>query len=72
MASEEYAGPGIAALRIVADPKLYEFLYKVVAEAQASGAVVIVTTIIPPAQTTVGDGLPTIESCMPGESTCPK
>lgn len=62
----------LAGFNVISDPKLYELLYKIVSEAQASGSTVIITTIIPPFHSGVDDGMRQIESCMPKDVSCPK
>lgn len=59
-----------ATLAVIADPRLYELLFKVVSEAQAAGSIIIITTIIPPAETSLGGVEPF--GCMPKSDSCPK
>jgi hypothetical protein len=56
---------------VVSDPKLYEYLYSVIQDAQASGAVVHIVTILP---TTIVSPNGIIEplGCNPKATTCPK
>jgi hypothetical protein len=50
--------------------EVYEFLHNVIQDAQASGSVVNIITIIP-SQTDDGDGGST-KGCKPGSDRCPK
>lgn len=58
-------------LTVVADPAIYEILYKVIADAQASGSVVLLAAIVPSAQSTASDGI-TPRDCAPKARGCPK
>lgn len=50
--------------------EVYEFLHNVIQDAQASGAVVNIVTIIPSAsEDNTGSGT---KGCKPGDSVCPK
>lgn len=50
--------------------EIYEFLHNVIQDAQASGAIVNIITIIPP-NITDSDGT-VIKGCKPKADTCPK
>jgi hypothetical protein len=55
------------------NPELMEYLNNVIQDAQSSGAIVHVITILPPHIERVDDsGLVTIEGCNPKAQTCPK
>ena len=55
------------------NPELMEYLNNVIQDAQSSGAIVHVITILPPHIERVADnGAVTIESCNPKAVICPK
>lgn len=55
------------------NPEFMEYLNNVIQDAQSSGAIVHVITILPPHIERVGDnGLITIQGCNPKAEICPK
>ena len=50
--------------------EVYEFLHNVIQDAQASGAIVNLITIIPDGS--VDNGGVGTKGCKPGDATCPK
>jgi hypothetical protein len=55
------------------NPELMEYLNNVIQDAQSSGAIVHVITILPPhIERVADDGMVTIEGCNPKAVICPK
>lgn len=60
-------------LSVISDPKVYELLYNIVMEAHASGAVVLITAILPPtSSSTEGEVGTSSSTCDPKSGICPK
>jgi hypothetical protein len=55
-------------------PELFEHLTNIINDAQASGSIVHVITIVPPQMLkhTADGTVITSHSCVPGDSSCPK